>query len=366
MSSADAEYAAGPCPRTARVVQHGVAHDVRCMARSCPSCGVLWLGDTRVRVLAACQTLTRAVALVTVTAPGVRVLPWDPATGRVEAAEARRWNEAAPERWSSLHHTAAAAARRVARHWGVEWRLLVKAWEYQKRGVLHLHLIVPCGSGGERAASEAYVAALARHAAVEGFGFVDRGKLPVSGPRRSSRRLEAVSPHRAAAYCAAYVASSGAGKEGIAEVARKQGVPGAVVYVAQALTTESGVTMRSLRARRRLLCQFPEAAEDAEAWMAACVVDGWRRSRAPFSPDDRRQLHREVMRHKWGGGVDSLTGELLPPTRAALPPAVSEAVKRSIGPRRLAVLRLDSVPHRDHDVGDHRAVVTAALVVALA
>ncbi|HMJ97612.1 MAG TPA: hypothetical protein VK486_17320 [Thermoleophilaceae bacterium] len=365
MSAPERSFAAGPCPRTTRVVQHGVPIDARCSSRSCPSCGVLWLGDTRIRVLAACQELAAAVALVSVTAPGVHLLPWDPTTGRVDADEARWWNESAPERWSSLHKRAADDARAVGREHGVEWRLLVKAWEYQKRGVLHLHLIVPCGNSAERAASEAYVAALVLYGPQEGFGFVDRGKLPASGPRRSARELCPVSPHRAAAYVASYVSSSGAGKEGIAEVARKQGVPGAVVYVSNTLTRKSGVTMRSLRARRRVLMQYDGCGETAQSWAAACVVDGLRRSRAPFTPQDRRRLYDRALADAWGGGIDAATGEVLPPTDAAPPPPVSEAVRQMIPSRRRVVVRLDCVPHRDHDVGDHRAVVTAAVVVTL-
>lgn len=356
---------AGACPRARDLVVYGDVIKARCQSRSCPSCGVLWLGDTRIRTLAGCQTLKRAVALVTVTAPGKHVLPWDPATGKVDAHEARLWNESAPERWTGLHAAAARVARAVAREAGAEWYLICRVWEYQKRGVLHLHLLVPCGTSGERLASEAYVRELAARAPRESFGFVDRGRLPERGARQSARRLCPVSPHRAAAYVAAYVASTGAGKEGVAEVARKQGVPGPIVYVSRRLTQASGVTMRSLRARRRLLCAFPDSGATADAWRAATVVDGLRRSRAPFTTEHRKTLYARALSEHWAGGIDARTGEVLSPTDAALPPRLLEEGCCVTPSGVRGVVRLDCVPHHDYAGRQTGAVRTQPRVVGL-
>lgn len=338
-----------PCPDPRVVVQFGAERRIRCGRRSCGSCGVLWLTDTRIRTLAAVQAHGGAVALVTVTAPGQDELPWGDDPGRVDATYARRWNESAPGRWSSLHRAAARAARRVADERGASWRLLVKSWEYQKRGVLHLHLLVPMTSPGEVAASNAYVTHLAEAASLHGFGYVDRGKLGPTGPRKSARRLEPVDPDRAARYVSSYVASTGAGKGGVAEVARCQGVPGAVVYLAQTLTQKSGVTMRSLRDRRRIACQNPGAADSEDAWRAACLVDALARSAPPLTAEDRGALLAAALAESWTHVLMVPTGEVRGPTRAPAPgQACRDRAERSSTQRR-KVVRLDSVLHRCHN-----------------
>lgn len=330
--------------RTVRL--YGACREVRCGRRSCPSCGVLWLMDTRIRVLAACQQLRGAVALVSVTAPGVEVLPWAEDQRVVEPSLAQAWNATAPERWSRLHASAARHARERAREHGTDWALLVKVWEYQRRGVLHLHLLVPAGSAVQLAASDLYVARLAGSAHDHGFGFVDRGKLPTSGARRSARRLEAVAPHRAAAYVASYVASSGAGKEGIAEVARKQGVPGAICYVSRRLTDRSGVTMRSLKDRRRVACRYPGSAATPEGWQAACLADATERGHPPLTPEDRRHLLSVALALGWTHTVDIGTGEVRTPTRAPAPGQPAGGQRKVPAGKVVGAVRLDSVLHR--------------------
>lgn len=351
------------CPTPRTVEHYGRVLRVRCACRSCPTCGVLWLGDTRIRVLAAAHSFAGSVALVTVTAPGVDVLPWDASGKRVAAWYAAEWNRTAPARWSALHRAAARAARRRAKELRVDWRLLVKVWEYQKRGVLHLHLIVPAGCPGELAASKAYVDALAGGAAARGFGFVDRGRLPAKGARRSSRTLVPVAPGRAAGYCAAYVASAGAGKPGIAEVARRQGVPGAVVYVAQALTRRSGVTMRSLRARRRVVCLYEGATASEDAWHAACLLDALERGNPPMTAEQRGALLAVATAARWRVVVNSETGETKEPNVAPLPPSPHGGASSCQPRRTVALVRLDFVQHRGHQttqvrlLSDHQAAV---------
>lgn len=338
-----------PCPSPRIIVRFGRESEVRCGRRSCASCGVLWLQDTRIRTLAAVQANGGAVALVTVTAPGADVLPWGDIEGKVHAPAAKAWNDDAPANWSHLHRVAARAARGEAHRWGAEWRLLVKAWEYQRRGVLHLHLLVPCASRGEFEASTRYVAVLASEAPFHGFGFVDRGKLPTQGARRSSRRLAPVDPHRAAAYVSSYVASSGAGKGGVAEVASAQGVPGAVVYCSRALTDVSGVTMRSLKDRRRIACRYPAAVDSEDAWRAACLLDAMARGLPPLTAEDRGALLAVALAEGWSEVILDPTGEVRGPTRAPAPGhACRDRAERNRSPRRKRV-RLDSVLHGGHD-----------------
>lgn len=356
------DAAPGPCPAPRVVVRFGAESHVRCGRRSCTSCGVLWLHDTRIRTLAGVQAHGAPVALVTVTAPGVAVLPWDETGRLVDAEAAKAWNDDAPANWSQLHRAAARPARALAREWGAEWRLLVKSWEYQKRGVLHLHLLVPVASRGEYLASERYVRELAHLAEAHGFGFVDRGKLQDGGGRRSTRRLAPVDAHRAAAYVSGYLASTGAGKGGVAEVARAQGVPGAVVYVAQALTSRSGVTMRSLRDRRRVACRFPVDGTDADAWEAACLIDALGRGLPPMTAEHRGALMQRALAEGWTHVVIVPTGEVRGPTPAPAPGhACRDRAERSRAPRR-SHFRLDSVLHGCHDTGP-RWVTTATEVV---
>ncbi len=349
------------CLDTRLVQTYGRTREVRCGRRSCPSCGVVWLADTRIRAVAAGAELRTAVALVSVTAPGRDVLPWDSSGDRVQAAAAREWNRAAPANWSRLHACAARQARLVAADQGADWRLLFKAWEYQRRGVLHLHLVVPAGTPGERRASEAYVSALVARASRYGFGFVDRGKLPERGARRSTRSLSPVLPGRAAAYVTSYVASSGAGKGGVGEVAAAQGVPGAVLYVANVLTRASGVTMRSLRERRRVVCRYPGARASVDAWRAACVIDAMDRRRPPFTAGTRGALLQRALSERWTCAVDQRTGEVRSPTAAPSPPGLTGGSATVARSERIAVLRLDSVLQRDDESGGQEWITTAVV-----
>lgn len=353
---------ASRCTSTRTVTTYGRVHDVRCGKRSCESCGVVWLGDTRIRAVAAGAQLRSAVALVSVTAPGRDVLPWAPGGDQVDQLKAQEWNRSAPANWSKLHKGASRDARAVAVDRGADWRLLFKAWEYQRRGVLHLHLVVPCGTSGQRAASEAYVRGLVARASRYGFGFVDRGKLPARGARRSTRELSPVPPGRAAAYVTSYVASSGAGKGGVAEVAANQGVPGAILYVSNTLTRASGVTMRSLKERRRVSCRYPAARASMEAWRAACVVDAMDRRRPPFTAGTRGALLQRALSERWSCAVDARTGEVRSPTAAPSPPGLTGGDVTV--PRRgtVAVLRLDSVLHRSPE-GEQKEWITTAVVV---
>lgn len=178
------------------------------------------------------------VALVTVTAPGRDRLP--------DIVAMRRWNRGAPARWRRLHQRAREAALRD----GHRVRLLSKTWEYQKRGALHVHVVVGVDSPRELAAAHAYVAQLARLRLQHDFGFVDRGRR--TGGRRA---LEVVPAQRAARYVAKYLSPlDSTGKPTMSETVKREDVPPHVTYVDRRLTSETGCTMRSLRERRRMHC----------------------------------------------------------------------------------------------------------------
>ncbi len=262
----------------------------RCRSRKCPSCGVLWAGDTRVKLLANIEAYAGDVALVTVTAPGADELPWDSealARGErvVERWAARRWNKQARHEWRAMHRKAsqraARAYRRMASDLDLEiaeqagpfrvppWRIVARSWEFQRRGVLHVHVVVPMATSLERMASQVYAEALDEFREAHGFGFVDRGKRSRSGAvwRRS---LEVVPQVRAARYLAKYIASvEGGGKLGLSETVRHADVPPHVTYVSRGLTTATGVTMRTLRLRRYAHVLAAQRGGDSGAWWAA-------------------------------------------------------------------------------------------------
>lgn len=202
---------------------------------------MLWAGDQRKKLLVNVASYGGDVALVTVTAPGRNVLPYD--GPMVERSARYRWNRDAPARWRALHRAASQIARR--RHG--RFALIAATWEYQQRGVLHRHVIVGCRTAAERAAADTYAHALHELREQFGFGFVDRGRK-----HGGKRTLELVPADRAGRYVAKYLSPLDAttGKPTISATVREPDVPPHVAHVSVKLTQTTGVTMRSLRAMR--------------------------------------------------------------------------------------------------------------------
>jgi hypothetical protein len=223
----------GACPTPRRIGRQAL----RCRSRKCPTCGQLWAGDTRTRVLVNVQAYGGDVALGTITAPGKEVVP--------DRAAIREWNLTAPERWTSLHRAARQAALRET---GTAPTMVVWSWEYQRRGALHKHFILGLETARERAAAHAYMLALDRLRHQHGFGFVSdtrrSGKWRWAGP-------QVISKERASRYVAKYLAKRNEdGSLEVSETVTHHDVPPLVVYVSRRLTDCTGVTMRSLRRRR--------------------------------------------------------------------------------------------------------------------
>lgn len=175
--------------------------------------------------------------MVTITGPGKDVLPMD--GDQVVRAAAVRWNGSAAARWRRLHRAAAQKARRR----NGRLTLVAWSWEYQRRGVLHKHLIVGVETAAELAGAHAYVKALDGLRLEYGFGFVDRGRR-----HGGSRSLEVIPAERAARYVAKYLSPlDGEGKPTISDTVRRSDVPPLVVYTARAMTCKTGITMRYLR-----------------------------------------------------------------------------------------------------------------------
>lgn len=229
----------------------------RHLSRSCPGYSEIWAGDVRVKIFAALRSYADGipdgfqpqVQLLTVTAPGEDAgLIWDESVCshlgdhrhsgrlgcRVAAAPSAAWNDAAPAWWRELHHEASQATLRQCGH---RPSLLVRPWELQQRGMLHVHPVVGRSTPAERVAADIYQRELAARATRHGFGFVDR-------------KLELRDPVAAAAYLSAYFVAGKKGKMTLREAVTSSAMPRSIVYVNPELSSASGVTMRSLRLRR--------------------------------------------------------------------------------------------------------------------
>lgn len=230
----------------------------RHLSRTCPSYSPIWAGDVRVKLFAALRAYGQdqdakgrrgQVRMITVTGPGVDAgYPWDEDhcahlgphrhSGhlgcRVAAAPAAVFNERAPGWWSHLHREARQAAKRTAL---IAPELLARIWEEQKRGLLHVHLVVGYTTLAERRAVDLYVRELFERSEGHGFGYVDR-------------KLEVKDPTAAAAYLSSYFVSGKKGKLSLTESVQSEAMPRSIIYVAPWLSQRSGITMRSLRLKR--------------------------------------------------------------------------------------------------------------------
>lgn len=251
-------------------------------ARTCPSYSELWAGDVRIKIFAALKAYAASVPpgvepqvqMLTVTAPGQEAgLRWDEErcshlgphrhSGRlgcrVADAPAAAWNEKAPVWWRDLHHEASQATLRQV---GRRPALLVRPWELQQRGMLHVHPVVGRSTPIERAAADTYQRELAARAARHGFGFVDR-------------KVEVRNPVAAAAYLSSYFVAGRKGKMTLRETVSSPAMPPSIVYVSPVLSRASGITMRTLRLRRYAWRLWRQHIEPIGLDLEVSVTDVW-------------------------------------------------------------------------------------------
>jgi hypothetical protein len=253
---------AGDCPNPyVHKLASGREVRIRCKRRTCSSCGVLWAGDSRVRLLAnLIDGHGGDVAMVTVTAPGRDALPHDQ-EGVVDRAAAEAWNKAAPAQWSRLHRRCRYRLREAP--CGPP-ALLGYVWAFQRRGVLHVHLAFAADTPARKAAARGYVQLLKAGLAAEwGFGFVDL-QMAHHGAKGVGN------------YFAKYVCKEGAGgRPELAETVAHPDVPARPIYLSNRLTARTRCTMRNLRLRR----YYWRAETMRQAGMAECwyVEELWQR-----------------------------------------------------------------------------------------
>jgi hypothetical protein len=245
----------GHCPSCGRRIPPEWAH---CTARSCWGNVNIWARDVCIMFVSIDVLLEGQVRLVVTTAPGADVLPWDEGfchrlgqhihSGslgcRVESLAANRWNRHREEQWRRLWWAVRNDVERNRAGPRVAPALAYFSWEGQKRGVLHRNTVFDCSSPTFTEAAEASVHALSRLGPAHGFGFTDR-----------KMHEGAISGAYAAGVYAAGKDGSGFKRGGIRDLAYMQGAwplrPRILAGASRRLTQRTGVTLSSLRARRK-------------------------------------------------------------------------------------------------------------------
>lgn len=311
---------AGACgfPRQVRVRDE--VWEVPCGSRYCGVCGLRWQGDQRVQAVAASEHLGGTVGLLTVTGPGGAYFA---AAAAREGGDTRiavaRWNRQARRAWRRFHLWASRPLRAWAREHAPGWRVLFRSWEFQKRGVLHLHLVVPYGTPEERRVTDLYVENLHLGAREHGFGYVMGGDTARRPRWDRVPRVKPADGPAAARYVCKYVAATGAGKEGMVHVAKRTATRGSVLYISTTLTSVSGINMTKLRNRRRIWARYRDGDGEVPDWDAARLCDAVQRGRPPLTPEAIATIMQAARATGASLWVDADTGELCTPTDAPPP-----------------------------------------------
>lgn len=234
------------------------------------------------------------VVMVSITAPGEDRLPWDeyhcshrrphkhrgPAGCRVQERAAREWADTCSMRWGMLRRAAVSFTRRYAPAPPI---ILERVWEPQKRGVPHLHIVLPFATPAQQETARIYAEQLARLAPEYDFGFVDT-------------RLKPITALDAARYLSSYLTGRNSRKkDSIRENIANPIMPRSLIWLTPALNSVSesarmigmraklgvrlgsGVTMRTLRRARQLwafeegFCSIPRWQDLREAVIVAAV-----------------------------------------------------------------------------------------------
>lgn len=353
-----------PCPGTVRTDLNPTPEPFACNSRYCPVCGERWQKDMRVMAVAAAEHVPDHVGLITVTAPGDAYFEdreWRVVGGRPVIE--RWWNADARERLTRLHREASRGPRAYAEEHGERWEVLFRAWEFQKRGLLHAHLVVPMGTPVQEEASRLYLANLWTWARAHDFGYVLGGTKGTGTSWRRAPVLARASGRDAARYVCKYVASVGAGKEGMRDTARRTAQRGSVLYVSPTLTSKSGVTMTGLRNRRRIWARYPWARDGGEAWEQARLIEAAQVGRPRFTPAAVQRIRLALSRTQACLLRVAGAGEVLP--RIPAPPPPQGGRTPLPGPPRRGVVDVALAPvllrvPESGSRGLYRTVVVAA------
>lgn len=278
----------------------------RCKRRDCPAYAPIYLRDQAVTLRENLAAWDGNTCLVTLTAPGADVLPWDPGkcppgghrcSGklgcRVYRHTAAVWNSTVTKRLGDLLKAARERARR--RHG--EDRVIVLAYvcEAQQRGVFHPHVVLGYRTAADRAALDTFRDSVRRLRGRYGFG-------------TGHRSFDGGKPDRycgsdAGRYITKYLRPDGAKTsfvpllEAVGQVTPRNPETGRhlhllrPVYVAPRLTRLTGITMGFLRFCRRVFMLLKVEQTRAELLVMYRVVrlfgatfDGYEVSKMPNPP----------------------------------------------------------------------------------
>lgn len=272
----------GRCPRVSEWKSS-------CKSRACPVCGPGWARRQGTKMRINLEHYGGKVATLAITGPGADVLPWDDeycrsrgragarhkhsgAKGcRVQQKQLREWCATLGWRWKELRD---AAQIETYRKTGERVWIIERVWEPQKRGVPHLHLVLPYGTPRERHVSDVFHAELRRLAPNYVFG-------------RVQPKLRAIAGQDAARYLASYLTGRRRKKNSIRENIADPRLPKSLLWETPALSSVSekprmvamrerrgvrlgtGVTMRTLRRVAHLHACFKGVCDYYPRWAGA-------------------------------------------------------------------------------------------------
>lgn len=252
-----------------------------CKRRDCPGYAGIYLRDQAERLRANLPAWDGKTCLVTFTAPGAEVLPWDLSkcgagehrcSGgrgcRVHWVAAATWNATVTKRLGELLKVAREHTRR--RH-GSRVKVVVLAYvcEAQQRGVFHPHVVLGYRTAAERAALDTFLGVLKLKRGSYGFGIGRRGSFDAGTPDRFTAR-------DAGLYISKYLRPDGAKTsfvpllEAVARMTPRDPETGRLktlvrpVYISTKVTIRTGVTMTFLRFKRWVWAEWGSGATEDE------------------------------------------------------------------------------------------------------
>jgi hypothetical protein len=243
-------------------------HGGRCKRRDCPAYAPIYLRDQAERLRENLSAWQGKTCLVTLTAPGADVLPWDPTrcppgehkcSGklgcRVDWLAAARWNGTVTKQLWDLLKPARERTRR--KHGENAVVVLAYVCEAQRRGVFHPHVVLGYRTAADRAALETFVNALRQLRGEYGFGRGRHGSFDGGKPDRFKGS-------DAGRYISKYLRPDGAKScfvpllEAVGRITPRDPITGRhknlvrPVFVSPRLTKITGITMGFLRFCRRV------------------------------------------------------------------------------------------------------------------
>lgn len=244
------------CPDCLRSLWQGG----RCKRRDCPGYAPIYLRDQAERLRRNLAAWNSGTCLVTLTAPGADVLPWDRSkcglgehvcSGqrgcRINWVSAAEWNATATGRLGDLLTATREQVRRTHGGTARVWVLAI-VFEAQQRGAFHPHIVLGYRTAADRAALDTFRDTLQRKRGDYGFGVGQRGSFDAGMPDRFSGS-------HAGRYIAKYLRPAGAKRsfvpllEAVAKITPRDPQTNRLkvlvrpVYVSPTLTRATGVTM---------------------------------------------------------------------------------------------------------------------------